>query len=108
SCPYTTLFRSQQDTPHKVCALGHARLQQVLRGHERRHVGNVGVLGGHRKESADAVNHRSTGGYFVLPYESERACHPERRRREGPDGRVGERSRCGGAIPVARCGGGGW
>jgi len=55
-----------------------------------------------------AVNHRSTGGYFVLPYESERACHPERRRREGPDGRVGERSQCGGAIPVARCGGGGW
>src|SRR5438477_9174147 len=32
----------------------------------------------------------------------------ERRRREGPDGRVGERSQCGGAIPVARCGGGGW
>src|SRR5207248_7842568 len=49
----TGWFVDHQDTPHKVCALGHARLQQVLRGHERRHVGNVGVLGGHRKESAD-------------------------------------------------------
>src|SRR5712664_1329068 len=43
-----------QDTPHKVCAFGHTRLQQVLRGHERRHVRNVDMLDGHRKETVDA------------------------------------------------------
>src|SRR5207244_5296121 len=49
----TGRFVDHQDTPHQVCALGHTRLQQVLRGHERRHVRNVDVLGGHRKETAD-------------------------------------------------------
>jgi len=49
----TGRFVDHQDTPHKVCALGHTRLQQVLRGHERRHVRNVDVLGGHRKETVD-------------------------------------------------------
>src|SRR6266567_9219344 len=29
------------------------------------------------------VNYRSTSGCFLFPYESGRACHPERRRREG-------------------------
>src|SRR2546429_4512043 len=47
----TGRFVDHQDTPHKVCALGHTRLQQVLRGHERRHVPNVDMLGGHRKET---------------------------------------------------------
>src|SRR6185312_6955285 len=52
--PEAGRFVDHKDTPHQVCALGRARLQQVLRGHERRHVRNVDVLGGHRKQTVDA------------------------------------------------------
>jgi len=58
--PKTGRFMDHQDTPHEVSALGHTRLQQVLRGHERRHARNVDVLGGIARKLRVVVNYRST------------------------------------------------
>src|SRR2546430_5352075 len=77
--PYTTLFRSHRHTavcvarrlshhertPHELHALvGNPDVQQLVRGHEggRRHVRNVGALGGHGNRTLRGTHQRAVNG----------------------------------------------